>query len=192
MKLSPIVKRLRDACPSFSRRVYGSAKYAEVAELQEKTKTGVPCAFVVKDDDDPDQPSTNTLDQNVAEHFAVILGIDNSQADEPGLTSVDAVHDLRHEVFEAILGVEPDADHSEIYYTQGKVLACNRARLFYLLGFSAKTVIEPMKERLNRLPPLLGIDLDVDAIDPADPNLHKPGPDTRIDARIEINLESGG
>jgi len=190
MKLSLIVAALREWSPTFSRRVLVAKDFKPIPEAQH---LAVPAAYVLpwQDDADGGNRAPGGYRQTVIDGFSVVLVIDN-RAGEFDPVAADAVHTLRAEVWAALLGWEPDPDYDPIEYRGGGIEYVDRARLYYRLDFAATTEIALADTRhardLAALPALTGIDVALDAIDPADPARRVPGPDGRIEARADIDL----
>lgn len=189
MKLNLIITQLRTYCTSFENRVAGAAEYSVIPDV---TALNMPCLYVVPLDDNPEaQRSQNGYRQALRDGFAVIVRVSN-KADERGQDAYDNVHDLRAEIWAALLAWQPDESYGAIEYEGGNLLALNRVTLDYKLEFSAKMELDNtdtwLVPRDAALPVLSGISINVDAIDPfADPNLQQPGPDGRIEFVVEVN-----
>ena len=88
--------------------------------------------------------------------------------------------------------------YDPIGYAGGEAVVINRARVIYRFSFTAEFQLgrnrqsEPaetwIEHELDGLPPLVGLDVRVDFIDPADPNLQRPGPDGRVEAIFSVEL----
>ena len=101
------------------------------------------------------------------------------------------MHDLRAELWRALVGFKPDSTYNAIVYDGGEMVSINSSRAFYRLRFFAEFQLgrnlpsqpaESWHEReLDGLSSFTGATVRVDAIDPADPNLKRPGPDGRVE-----------
>lgn len=183
MKLNLIIEQLRSYCPSFNGRIAGAADFAKV---QESTALTAPFAFVIPLDDSP-EPSASQVSvrQPIDEAFGVIVALDN-RSDERGQASGASVHDIRAELWKALLGWRPEGRYDGIVYEGGNLMTIERARLWWRFEFSAYTELAPSdgfeEGALQRLSSLEGVNLNLDVIAPAaDPNLSFPGPDGRIE-----------
>lgn len=193
MNLNLVIKALRERCPSFGARVAGAAEYGRLAE---NTNFTLPAAFVVPTDERPEaNRSQNGYRQTTREGFAVIIALSNT-ADERGEASSNNIDAFRLEIFKALLGWQVTEDYDGIEYEAGALLDVDRARLWYQFEFGAEAELSgdtpnPVTWKQIEhaaLPPLEGVDVDLDAIDPmADPNLQSPGPDGRIEHRFNID-----
>ena len=187
MKLTPVIAHLREHCPRFETRVAGAARF-EI--LPEATALGVPCAFVVPLTDDPDDPDAdNGVGQALAESFAVFVAVSNAQ-DERGQASSDEMHDVRAELWAALLGWRPTTAYGLIRYEGSALVSLDRARMWTRFEFAADTAIGPedgwQQRAQAQLPTFQGVDIRVDVADPiANP---RPGPDGRIEFGSSINL----
>lgn len=194
MKITPVVAHLREFCPSFNDRVAGGIDFEAVAN---SAKLHRPSAYVIATGDQagPDV-AENVSRQTIRDEFDVVLVLDTH--DERGQEAVDLLHDLRAELWRALVGWEPGPDYDPITYEGGEAVVINRARVIYRFSFAAEFQLGRSRQSdpaetwsehaLDGLPPLQGLDLKVDFIDPADPNLQRPGPDGRIDAAFSVEL----
>lgn len=189
MNINTVIAHLRTYCPSFAGRVAGAARYKRI---DENNTLDVPAAFVIPQDDNPDErASENDVTQRLVESFTVVVALSNTP-DERGQDSINTAHHaIRAELWAALLGWQPDglADQSRyrgIEYQGGNLLDLDRARLWYQFDFGAEMWIMPSDGwqaiELANLPHFDGANINVDVIDPiADPNLQYPGPDGRIE-----------
>lgn len=104
----------------------------------------------------------------------------SNERDEKGQwASYDAVHDVRHEIWKAVLGWTPDPDAHEITYAGGMLLELNRYELYYQFDFTMKYEIDESDTRqqddLNALDDLKTIGIDVDFIEPDGETEHHTG-----------------
>lgn len=185
MKLSTVVEQLRTKCPIFETRVAGAAEFRPLGEVAKLT---VPAAYVIPLHDNVGVNKSQTdYWQDVTDAFSVVVALDN-RFDERGQTaSYDAVHDIRHLLFKALLGWSPAQEYTRgVTYEGGVLLDMNRALLYYKFDFSADMEISETDTQqwddLNALPYLKTVYIDVDLIDPGS------GPDKTIDFQVDINL----
>ncbi|QBH98414.1 hypothetical protein EKN56_19675 [Limnobaculum zhutongyuii] len=145
MKLSLIIAALRLRCPVFESRVSGAAEFKP---LPDTAKMKLPAAYVIPlDDNAEDNKSQTDYWQNITDGFAVIVIIDN-QSDERGQkSSHDAVHDIRNELWKALLGWQVDDCYDPIQYDGGNLLDMNRSMLYYQFEFSARREISAEETR---------------------------------------------
>lgn len=194
MKITPIVAHLRQYCPSFNERVVGGIDFEAVAN---STKLHRPSAYVIATgDQSSSSTSENVIQQNIRDEFDVVLVLDTH--DERGQEAVDLLHDLRAELWRALVGWKPGGDYDPIEYAGGEAVVINRARVIYRFSFAAEFQLgrnrnsapaETWEEHeQDGLPALVGLDFSVDFIDPADPNLQRPGPDGRVEATFSVEL----
>lgn len=192
MKLNLIIDQLRTYCPAFApvspatrARVAGAADFKMVPET---VALDVPCAFVIPLEDSPEPPQAlNAVRQQMVESFAVVVALDNT-ADERGQASATTLHDLRAQLWKALLGWKPEADYDGISYEGGSLLQLDRKRMWYRFEFGAPMEIGPSdgweEGMIAALPKLNTIHVDVDVIEPiASP---APGPDSRIEFVVEV------
>lgn len=194
MNLALIIEGLRQRCPSFAGRVAGAAQFQM---LPEKTNLPVPCAYVIPLDDNPEgNRSATGYRQRVSDAFAVIVALSNTP-DERGQAAASSVHDIRRELFRALLGWQVSDDYDGIEYDGGNLLSLDRARLWYQYEFAAEfeigsdDVANPDTWQtidLASLPALTEIQID-DAVNPAAIDAANPTPDGRTTARQRITLD---
>ncbi|WP_049687897.1 phage tail terminator protein, partial [Yersinia aldovae] len=139
MRLSLVIAALRLRCPTFNGRVAGAAEYGL---LTENSKMALPSAWVIPTNDTVgEQRSQTDYWQIVTDGFAVVVVMDNSADQRGQKAAFDAVHDLRAELFKALLGWQPEPCYDAIQYDGGNLLDTNRAHLYYQYDFSAKMEI---------------------------------------------------
>lgn len=191
MNLDVIIAQLRARVPAFDQRVGGAAHFKV---LPEAANLVVPAGYVIPlAEQAEEQVSQNGYQQTVREEFAVVLVLDNT-GDERGQGAASNLQAWRTALFRALLGFQPAADYDVVKFEGGQLLQFDRKRLYYQFEFSADYEIEPSDTwidiRDSELPDFKGLDLEVDAIDPFDPNrvpFGDRGPDGVIDARASIN-----
>lgn len=185
MKLTPIIAALRSRCPRFENRVGGAAQFKAIPEAG---KLRLPAAYVVPAEDvTGEQKSQTDYWQDLTEGFSVIVVLSNERDEKGQWASYDAVHDVRQEIWKALLGWEPDPQAHEIQYTGGMLLDLNRHELYYQFDFTVKYEITETDTRqqddLDGLPDLKTLSIDVDFIEPG------TGPDGDIEHHTEITFQ---
>lgn len=193
MKLSVIVAHLRAYCPAFGGRVAAGIDWDAVAS---SSKLQHPSAYVIAsgDDAEPNQQQ-NVIRQVIADGFDVVVVLDSS--DERGQEANDELHDVRAEIWRALVGWEPGSEYEPITYDGGSLVHISRARVVYRFSFVAEFQLgrsrrtdpaETWQElQLDGLPAFRGADVDMDPIDPKDSSHSAPGPDGRVDVRFSID-----
>lgn len=184
MKLTPVVAALRARCPRFENRVGGAAQFKAIPDAG---KLKLPAAYVVPAEDvTGEQRSQTDYWQNLTEGFSVIVVLSNERDEKGQWASYDAVHDVRHEIWKALLGWEPDPAAHEITYAGGMLLELNRYELYYQFDFTVKYEIDESDTRqqndLDALADLKTLSIDVDYISPGD------GPGGNIEHHTEITF----
>lgn len=140
MRIGPIVLKLRLAETRFGNRIGGAADLVRVLENTFEKEV----AFVVQlSETAPPNLYDNGLNQEITERFGVVVALDNgsSDRDKTGLTAYDTLHEVRSEIFRAILNWQMDGFESTVYYSGGRVVDINRANLWYMFEFEATTRI---------------------------------------------------
>lgn len=201
MRLAPLIRQVRARCPMFARRVFGGLDWDPSKDVN---KADMPSAYVVVLGDDADpSPSQNAIQQVVRETVDVCVEVFN--ADERGQISADVLHDLRAELWRALVGFKPSADDDPLQYDSSDLMLINRSKAVYRFRFYTEFQLgrneaaygqppapaETWQElEIDGLPPLEGVDMDVDFIDVmVDPNLSKTGPDGRIEIKTREDLQ---
>jgi hypothetical protein len=185
MNITPILTQLRAQCPSLAQHI---STGLDLDLLQSNTTPQTPAAFVtVMTDLASKDASQNVARQTLADRLELTLVLDASN----GAQAFDQLHSLRAELWRALVGFKPDTYYNPIEYDGGELISINASRLLYSLHFFAEFQLgrnrstdpaETWHEReLDGLPSFTGVTVKVDAIDPADPNLHRPGPDGRLE-----------
>ncbi|HDL7427663.1 TPA: hypothetical protein PXN84_004283 [Yersinia enterocolitica] len=175
MKLSLVIAALRLRCPSFEGRVSGAAEYEL---LLENGKMALPSAWIIPTNDTAgEQRSKTDYWQTITDGFAVVVVVSNSADQRGQKAAFDAVHDLRAELFKALLGWQPEPCYDPIQYDGGNLLDTNRAHLYFQYDFSAKIEISEEDTRqwddLQQLEELKQIMVDVDFMTPDGTIEHK-------------------
>ncbi|MBA4287500.1 MAG: hypothetical protein C0439_00740 [Pseudomonas sp.] len=190
MKLNPIVAHLKATCPTYGGRVAAGIDWDSVAE---SAKLPMPAAYVIAAADAAaPSKAQNAVIQEITDQFAVVVVLD--AGDERGQEANDQLHDVRAELWRALVGWKPGPEYTLIEYDKGALVFVSRARVIYQFLFTAEFQIgrnkpsEPAETwhelELDGLAPFTGATINMDCIDPADPNLKRPGPDGRIEVKF--------
>ncbi|MEK1835423.1 phage tail terminator protein [Pseudomonas sp. NPDC089918] len=185
MKITALITQLREQCPTLANRI---AAGIDLATLQANTPLQTPCAYVVPLADVASKSlAQNLMLQSIRDRFEVTLVLDTADA----AAALDQLHNLRAELWRALVGFKPGSDYDDIEYDGGELVSINSSRVLYRLRFFAEFQLgrnlpgqpaESWHEReLDGLSSFTGVTVRVDAIDPADPNLQRPGPDGRLE-----------
>lgn len=198
MLISPLITQIKQQCASFEQRVAGGLDWDAI---QNSAKLKLPAAYVVMGEDEAERSTANVVLQDLTDYFDVVAVIHNH--DERGQIAADVVHNLRAELFRALIGFIPAKDYNPIQYSGGSLIEINRALTIYQYRFYSYTGIgrtldndppETWEEvQKDALPELNNVHINVDVIDPiADPNLKNPGPDGRIEFEFDCKPKKGG
>jgi len=185
MKITPILTQLREQCPTLAQRVVAGF---DLASLQAQAPLQTPCAYVLATADVVSRNAAqNVTLQAVRDRFDAVLVLDATDATK----ALDLLHDLRAELWRALVGFKPGAEYTGVEYDGSELVSINSSRVLYGLRFFAEFQLgrnlpgqpaESWHEReLDGLSSFTGATVRVDAIDPADPNLKRPGPDGRLE-----------
>ncbi|AZC22943.1 phage tail terminator protein [Pseudomonas sessilinigenes] len=193
MLFDSCLRQLQEHCPLLTNRfVIGFSPGVSTSN----TTQALPAAYLAPINDLA-TPSTaqNTFRQIIRDRFEVALLLDATHPQQ----ALDQLHDLRAEVWRALVGFKPGAEYSPIQYEGGELVPVGNERLLYRLRFFAEFQLgrnrsgqpaETWHEReLDGLPSFTGVTVRVDAIDPADPNLKSPGPDGRLELTFSGELK---
>lgn len=140
MRIVPIILRLRTANTRFKNNIGGAAEL----DIARKNTLKADMAFVIPlNDDVTANVNENAINQTITERFSVIVALanDTSQADKTGLIANNLVHDVRSEIFRAILGYEIKGSDSMITYAGGQLLNIHSAYLWYQFDFEFQSRI---------------------------------------------------
>lgn len=200
MTPSDLVAHLRAHCPCFGRNVTAGISWDAV---RDSTHLQGLSAYVVPTDEKASDPLyDNVIVQELVEGVDIIVAF--PQQDEAGRASADRVRAVRHELCRALVGWLPSGSVEPLIYEGRSFLHTDRAKAVYAFAFSAVEILGHAELpgtaqeaetwqalELLGLPPLEGVDINVDLIDPmVDKNL-KPdgvGPDGRIEHHLKVNL----
>lgn len=190
MNITTLIDALKTRCvASFGGRVAGAAEYKRLSDVANLV---MPAAYVIPLDDNAGaKDSQNGYSQTITDSFAVIVVLSNTP-DERGQGSITAIEPLRAVLWGALLGWRPDTFYGPITYEGGQLLDLDRARLYYQFEFSAQTEITEADTWQGATNAALGafteMKIELDAIDPRDPNLAATGPDGTIEATVLIQV----
>lgn len=199
MQVTPLVRHLRERCPSFAGRVAGGIDWESI---ESSARLEGLRAHVVLTDEDADASFTeNVVTQNVDEQFDVCVEFPQAAGDERGQAVGDQVDAIRRELCRALVGWPPGEEFDPIQYGGRELLLNNRAKAVYRFSFvtgyqigrnRASDPAETWQElEQDGLPPLEGLNIDVDFIDPmVDRNLSPTGPDGRIEIKTTEELQT--
>lgn len=185
MKPSALVDQLAQ-CPSLANPIVVGLDLAAIKQLTPQLS---PTACVVLTGDEAERNDLqNATRQSLLDRIEVLVLLDASAGAALALEQLDG---LRAELWRALVGWKPQPAHDPVEYAGGELLLCDASRVLYRYRFIAPHQLgrshagqpaETWHERLlDGLAGFERIHLDVDAIDPADPNLRQPGPDGRIE-----------
>ncbi|MBB1616317.1 hypothetical protein A9978_28050 [Pseudomonas sp. UMC65] len=192
MKLTAVLTQLQTRCPSLAERIIVGVNLDTLSS----TSPAVPAAYVAPLNDlATANTAQNAHRQIIRDRFEVALLLDASNPQQ----ALDQLHDLRAELWRALVGFKPGTEYNPIQYDGGELVSFDATRLLYRLRFFAEFQLgrnlpgqpaETWHEReLDGLPSLTGVTVRVDAIDPADPNLQRPGPDGRLELTFSGELK---
>ena len=140
MRIVPIILRLRAANTRFENRIGGAAEL-DIAQKGTLTKD---MAFVIPlNEDTTANANDNIINQIITERFSIIVALanDTTQKDKAGIIAYDLLHDIRSEIFQAILGYEVAGAKSLITYAGGQLLNIHAAYLWYQFDFEYEVQI---------------------------------------------------
>lgn len=187
MKITPVIRQLRSYCPEFAGRVAGGLDWDPA---EKSAAMALPAAYVIVVGDDASESTGHVIAQAITDEFDVCVVLANK--DERGQDAADRLHDLRAELWRALVGFVPDEQSEPLQYGGSALLLIDRSRVVYRfrfftefqLGRNTKTQPpETWQERvLDGLPPLEGLDIKYDLIDP------HGGPDGRIEFQTREDL----
>lgn len=140
MRIVPIILKLRSAKTRFENNIGGAVEL----DIVRNNTLKVDMAFVVPlQEMCSNNNNENNLNQIITEKFTIIVAIanDSTQKEKTGIIAYDLLHEIRSELFRAILGWEIYGAESMIYYSGGQLLNINAAYLWYQFDFEYKVRI---------------------------------------------------
>ncbi|MFJ4143520.1 hypothetical protein [Pseudomonas sp. NPDC089734] len=190
MKITPIVSHLQTTCPTFAGRISAGIYWSATAS---SAPTGYPAAYVIATGDAATANDlNNVVRQNITDRIDVVVVLAGNN--ESGEVASEQLHAVRAELWRALVGWFPDSYYEPMEYTGGALLQASTSQVAWRFGFAAEfqlgrnTSDQPaetwQEAYLDALPGFTGATFEMDAIDPADPNLKSPGPDGRIEVKF--------
>jgi hypothetical protein len=176
--IAAIIRRLRESCPVYDRRVSGLAKFEAD---RENLQLDIPAIYVVPSEDKAEPNDSSTYRQMVTDSVMVVLVL-SAKEDRRGEVAASGVFIHRRLLLHALAGWPPDDDHSPMEYEGGSVLHVDRARLFYGFTFSATMTLTEADTAYRDhadLPDFTGADLWL--VEPGTTDKPETPPDLRID-----------
>lgn len=178
-------------CPSLGGPAVVGLDLAAIKNLAPQPKP-IACLLPIGEEAEANDLSNATL-QLLRERFEVLLLLDSSA--QGAAHALEQLDGLRAELWLALVGWPPEPGREPVQYAGGELLRCDDTRVLYRHCFVAPLQLGRSKaddpaetwheQQLDNLPRLSGITVQVDAIDPADPNLRQPGPDGRIEMTFQ-------
>lgn len=141
MKIGAITLKIRSANTRFGDMIAGAAElaYALSGTLTKEVAFVIPLSETVKAND-----LDGGINQKITEKFGVIVALDNatSDRDKTGLTAFDKLHDVRAEIFRAILGWQIPGTEDLVSYAGGRSVGITRSTFWYQFEFVTATRID--------------------------------------------------
>jgi len=140
MKLGSIVLKLRLAKTYFKNNIGGAADLdmAVTGTLLDEM------AFVIPLADNADENTEgNSVNQNITERFGVVVAVknDTTEDDLTGIISYDKLHDIRAELFSALVGWDPGYN-GPVIYRGGRLLDIDRGWLWFQYEFEFPAILK--------------------------------------------------
>jgi len=137
MRLGQIVLKIRLSQTRFGNFVAGAKEFA-LAAKDTSIRPGGQLFVIPLADGAAENQFDGGVNQRMTEVFGVIAAIPNDayQKDQTGLTASDQVHDVRAEIFRALLGWQPPDGDSVISYQGGQLLESNAAWVWWQFAFT--------------------------------------------------------
>jgi len=150
ISLSEIVKRVRVTCPSFARRVGGTAEFSE-ASKDETSDLPLPHAFVIPmfgEDMGQLSPNPEVASEKVKEFYAVVVCIDNrvNRAGAVGLSKLDPLEQLvaiQKELRKAFIGWRMVPQYDPVRYSRDAHLGMDNKRMWHQWEWSMQAIEQP-------------------------------------------------
>ena len=131
MKLTAVLTQLQTQCPSLAERIIVGVNLDTLSS----TSPAVPAAYVAPLNDlATANTAQNAHRQIIRDRFEVALLLDASNPQQ----ALDQLHDLRAELWRALVGFKPGAEYNPIQYDGGELVSLDATRLLYRLRFFAE------------------------------------------------------
>jgi hypothetical protein len=138
MRIGLIALKIRAANTSFGNNVGGAVElsHAQRGTLKKETMFVIP----LEEDAPPNKGDTHVI-QDISERFGVVVALptDTEQSRKLGLKAYDRLHDIREELFNALININLQEGKTEIYFRTGRLLDITRANLWYQYEFEYRS-----------------------------------------------------
>lgn len=194
MNVTTLIAQISAQCPGFQDRVAGGLQWDSA---RTDDQLALPAAYVLSAGDAAQESTTNVVRHIVREQYQVNVALANS--DQYGQAATQELHDIRAQLWAALVGFQPAPDDDPLQYSASSMLLIDDNRVVYQFRFFTEFMLgrtdpagppETWQEQVNDgLPLLEGVDMDVDFIDPmVDRNLADRGPDGRIEFKTQEDI----
>jgi hypothetical protein len=198
------LRRSRSTKAVFADRVVGAADASRVIDY---TNLDLPFLAVtfLSDDAEGQQPGSNDYRQRITQSWGVIVAL-SATFDVRGQEATQTMETIKPAIFRAIYNWAPDKNHGVLSYGGTRLLQVSRAATFWLMTFNTFEWVcgddGELEEQFEPLPDFLGMNVNVDWMQPFDPGLppseeYDPrrgpppwryGPEGRIESTFTIDL----
>jgi hypothetical protein len=169
MRIGRIITTLRAADTYFKTTIGGAAEF-EIATNNTLSKE---IAFVIPliESATPNEHD-NGLSQFLTERFAVLVALknDTSNTKKLGIVAYDKLHDIREQLFNALLNLQLPEASSTIMYRGGRLMRIVRSYVWYQFEFEYQALIGCVKSLDNGKDVYGIIERPVSDTDPVDLN----------------------
>ena len=147
-----VIKRIRDKCSAFEKRVGGTAELSTAYKTVAASDIAVPQCWVVPlYEGDESQEIVNDEEENpqhkVAEYFSTIVAVDNSEGiggkELLSLRATAALEHVRRQLREALMGWRILPRFTPIRLSRGDHLAMNAKYLWHVWEWRYSEVVTP-------------------------------------------------
>lgn len=141
MNINAVIAQLRLYAPLFEARIGGAADFAQ--GIEGAVWMAEPAAYVIPLDEEAGESESEVgLYQRVNERVGVVVALNNT-TDRRGQASAVAFHDLRAQVWRALLNWRPSpaTQARGFTYGGGQLRDFDRGRLFYQWEFVIETTV---------------------------------------------------
>ena len=133
MRIRPIITRLESETTS---GFFKAIEAASSINVVESISANCPSVYVHPVSESPrDSQLISGVSQDVEQRFAVLIAAQNIQA------SSEPLEDARDEIFSALIGYQPSADHDYIEHEGGEVIDVDKGVIWWRDIFKTITTV---------------------------------------------------
>ena len=136
MRIIPIINHLKTNVALLNSRVEQAHSLQALSDDEINNDLPI-CIVHTLQEKAHENETIGSVDQQLPKQFNLMYASDNIDID----TNSEPLEDLRAQVFAAILGFQPDADHGPIEFVQGGILATSKKIVWWVDTFKTETML---------------------------------------------------